>query len=113
MCLESSVESITPEYPKPVVFPEGSGESVDIIDCPKLILDDSHSGNDYSIAFKPKTTTSKLYYLIIKMQLAEHGDGSISFKYHYSVRKGKQYYMIAKMNTKALEMVSTEQPLAM
>ena len=112
MCLESSVESITPDYPKPIVFPEGSGESVDTIDCPKLIIDGSHSGNDYSIAFKPKITTSKLYHVIIKMELAKQGDDAISFKYHYSVRKGKQYYMIAKMNTKALEMVSIEQPTA-
>lgn len=104
VCLESSVESIMPDYPKPVVIPEGSGESV-VIDCPKLILDGSQPGNDYSIAFKPKT---KLYHIIIKMQLAKQSDDTISFKYHYSVRKGKQYYVIAEMNTKALEMVSIQ-----
>ena len=96
-----------PDYPKPVVIPEGSGESV-VIDCPKLILDGSQPGNDYSIAFKPKTTTRKLYHIIIKMQLAKQSDDTISFKYHYSVRKGKQYYMITEMNAKALEMVSIQ-----
>lgn len=106
VCLESSVELITPDYPKTVVLPEGSGVVDSTIDCPKLTTDESHSGNDYSVAFKPKTITSDLYNIINKMELAGQNDDTLSFKYHYSIRRGKQYFIVAAMNTKALEMVS-------
>ena len=100
------MEYITPDYPKPVVLPEGSGESDSTIDCPKLNLDESHTGNDYSIAFKPKTSSANLFYIITKMELANQNDDALSFKYRYSVRKGKQFFMLVRMNIKALEMVS-------
>ena len=110
VCLESSVESIIPDYSTLVVLPEGSGESEtesdSIIDCPKLILDESHSsGNTYSITFQPRTTTVNLYNIITNMEITQQNDGTYSFKYYYSVRRGKQFSMVVEMNTKALEMV--------
>ena len=109
VCLEGKVESIIPDYPKPVVLPEGSGEAEadSTIGCPKLILDESHSsGNKYSITFQPKTTTTNLYNIITDIELAQQNDDTLSFKYHYSIRRGKQFSMVAEMNIKALEMVS-------
>ena len=109
MCLEGSVESIIPDYSTPVVLPEGSGDSetVNTINCPKLILDESYSsGNKYSITFQPRTTTINLYNVITDMEMAQQNDDTLSFKYYYSIRRGKQFSMVAEMNTRALEMVS-------
>ena len=107
MCLDSSVEVITPYYPKQVVLPEGSGEAESIIDCPKFIHDESQSTkNEYSIGFRPKTSTTHLYHIITRMAMASQNDNAIDFRYHYSIRKGRELFMLARMNIKALEMVS-------
>ena len=101
------MELIIPDYPKPIVLPEGSGEVDSTTDCPKLILDESHgSGNTYSITFQPKTTTTNLYRIITNMEMTQQNDDTFSFKYYYSIRRGKQFSMIVEMNTKALETVS-------
>ena len=106
MCLENSVEFIAPNYPELIVLPEGSGESHITTDCSKLILDEPYIGDDYSIIFNPKTSTTDLYHIITKMEMAKLSDKSITFKYYYSIRKGKQLSMVVRINSKALEMVS-------
>jgi len=108
VCLESSVEFIAPKYPELIVFPEGSGGLDSTIDCSKLILDESYNGNDYSIIFKPKTSSNDLYYIITKMESTKLSDKSITFNYHYAIRKGKQLSMVVEINRKALEMVSIQ-----
>lgn len=105
VCLENSVEFIAPNYPELIVLPEGSGESHSTT-CSKLILDEPYNRNDYSITFKPNTSTNDLYHIITKMEMTKLSDKSITFKYYYSIRKGKQLSMVVKINSKALEMVS-------
>ena len=107
MCLDSSVEIIIPYYPKPVVLPEGSGETESIIDCPKFIPDESHStSSEYSIRLQPKTSANILYHIVTSMTLASQNDDTIDFKYHHSIRRGRELLMLARMNIKAVEMVS-------
>ena len=106
MCLDSNVEIIIPYYPKPVVLPEGSGETENIT---KFIPDESHStsaSNEYSIGFQPKTSANNLYHIITSMTLASQNDDTIDFKYHHSIRRGSELLMLARMNIKAVEMVS-------
>ena len=110
MCIDSRVKSIIPDYPMIPELPEGSGEE-DTIDCSKLILTEPYNGEDYSIVLKPRTSAPDLYNIIGKLVSGKMNDKAVSFKYHYTVRRGTSLKLIVTMNIKALELVSNFFPL--
>ena len=99
-----------PDYPRIIIDPQGSGEAevVYIADCSKLVLKEPYYGSNYSIVFKHKTSLNTLYHVIAKMELAKLNDDTLTFNYYYSIKKGNQIIMVAGMNNKALQMVSSD-----
>lgn len=109
MCSESRVEFIVPYYPESIIDPQDSHEDEDIYvaQCSKLVLKESYNGNNYSVVFKRKTSLNHLYHVITKMELTKLSDKTLTFNYYYSIRKGNKIIMVAGMNIKALNMVSS------
>ena len=116
MCSESTVESILPDYPKPIidppVFGKAENEYVYAGDCFKLVFNQPYHGNNYSIIFKRRTTLNTLYHIITKMELAKLDDSNLTFNHYYTMRKDKKIIMAARMNIKALNMVSNNESKA-
>jgi len=108
VCLDSRVESIIPDFLMIPELPEGSGDITeeDNVDCSKLILTEPYTGEDYSIALKPRTSTTDMYNIISRIEIEKLNDASLSFKYHHGEKKGKTIRLIVTMNIKALELVS-------
>ena len=88
---------------------QGSGEATDAhaVNCHKLALSEPYHGNNYSIIFKRKTSLSKVYYIITKMELTKLSDDNLTFDYYYSITKNNQITIGVGMNHNALQMVST------
>jgi len=77
----------------------------DTIDCPKLILTEPYSGEDYSIVLKPSASSTDMENIISKADIEKLKDESISFTYHHAARRGKAIEMNVTMNTNALKLV--------
>ena len=107
VCSESRVEFIMPYYPTSGVDPQGPNESEDVYttNCSKLILKEPYHGNNYTITFKRKTSLNVMFDVITELELAELSDNTLTFNYHYSMKKGRKITMVVEMNIKALQMV--------
>ena len=94
-----------------MIDPQSSSDAEDvyIAECSKLVLNEPYHGNNYSIVFKRKTSLNYLYHVITKMELAKlSNDSTVTFNFYYSIKKGNQIIMVAEMNNKALQMVSSK-----
>ena len=98
-----------PDYPRITIAPQGSDNTKDVntADCSKLILKEPYHGSNYSVAFKRKSSTDTLYYVIAKMEVQKLSDDTLTFNYYYSIKKGNKLVVVVEMNNKVLQMVSS------
>ena len=106
MCSESRVELILPDHTRSHIDPPVDDKDVYPADCFKLVGNESHHNNNYSVTLKRKASANTVYHITTKMELAKLSDDTLSFKYYYSIRKNHQITMAVEMNIKALQMVS-------
>jgi len=107
--MDSRVESIIPDYPMIPEVTEGSGDVIeeDAIVCPKPILTEPYTGENYSIVLKRRASTTDLLNMITKIDVEKMSDKSLFLEYLYAIRKGKFITVVVTMNIKALELVSS------